>query len=78
LAVRLSDEAKILARLEHPGIVPVHDVGVLPDERVFYAMKFVRGERLDAMFATSLTLLDRLRIFDRICDAVAFRAFRRA
>ncbi len=72
LGIRLSDEAKILARLEHPGIVPVHDVGGLPDGRVFYAMKFVRGERLDAMFATPLTLLDRLRIFDRICDAVAF------
>jgi serine/threonine protein kinase len=72
LGIRLSDEAKILARLEHPGIVPVHDVGVLPDGRVFYAMKLVRGERLDAVFATSLTLLDRLRIFDRICDAVAF------
>jgi serine/threonine protein kinase len=71
-AIRLSDEAKILARLEHPGIVPVHDVGVLPDGRAFYAMKLVRGERLDAVFATSLTLLDRLRIFDRICDAVAF------
>jgi len=72
LGIRLSDEAKILARLEHPGIVPVHDVGVLPDGRVFYAMKLVRGERLDAVFASSLTLLDRLRIFDRICDAVAF------
>jgi len=72
LGARLSDEAKILARLEHPGIVPVHDVGILPDGRVYYAMKLVRGERLDAVFATPLTLLDRLRIFDRICDAVAF------
>lgn len=70
--VELSDEAKILARLEHPGIVPVHDVGVLPDGRAFYAMKFVRGDRLDTVLATPLTLLDRLRIFDRICDAVAF------
>jgi serine/threonine-protein kinase len=47
LCERLRREARILAQLEHPGIVPVHDVGILPDGRVFYAMKLVRGERLD-------------------------------
>jgi eukaryotic-like serine/threonine-protein kinase len=71
-ATRLADEAKILARLEHPGIVPVHDVGSLPDGRTFYAMKFVRGERLDAILTRPLTTLDKLQIFERICDAVAF------
>jgi serine/threonine protein kinase len=71
-ATRLADEAKILARLEHPGIVPVHDVGSLPDGRTFYAMKFVRGERLDAILERPLTTLDKLQIFERICDAVAF------
>jgi serine/threonine protein kinase len=71
-AERLAEEAKILARLEHPGIVPVHDVGALPDGRTFYAMKFVRGERLDAVLAGPLTVLGRLQIFERICEAVAF------
>src|ERR1700730_19362047 len=46
-AGRLGQEARILARLEHPGIVPVHDFGELADGRIFYAMKRVRGERLD-------------------------------
>ena len=45
---RLETEARILAHLEHPGIVPVHDVGTLPDGRLFYVMKLVRGQRLDA------------------------------
>ena len=45
---RLRREARIIAHLEHPGIVPVHDVGALPDGRVFYAMKLVTGKRLDA------------------------------
>src|SRR6185369_12741981 len=59
------------ARLEHPGIVPVHDVGTLPDGRVFYAMKRVRGRRLDEL-APALDLTERLRVFGRICEAVAF------
>ena len=68
---RMLREARILARLEHPGIVPVHDVGVLPDGRAWYVMKRVRGSRLDE-HARSLSLNDRLRAFERICEAVAF------
>jgi serine/threonine-protein kinase len=66
---RMIREAQIIARLEHPGIVPVHDVGMLPDGRIYYAMKFVRGSRLDE-YASSLR--DRLRKFQAVCDAVAF------
>src|SRR5438876_6943126 len=69
---RLIREARVLARLEHPGIVPVHDVGTLSDGRVFYTMKFVEGHRLNKHVESITTTLDRLRIFLRICDAVAF------
>lgn len=72
LRVRMVREAQIIARLEHPGIVPVHDVGVLPDGRVFYAMKYVRGSRLDEYAAETSSLRDRLRKFQSVCDAVAF------
>src|SRR5580700_8092743 len=72
LSARLLREAQILARLEHPGIVPVHDAGHLADGRVFYAMKFVEGERLDRFSERDGTLPGRLRIFQRICDTVAF------
>jgi serine/threonine protein kinase len=68
---RLEREARILARLEHPGIVPVHDVGELPDGRIFYAMKRVRGERLDR-WAAGAGLRARLTVLLRMCDAVAF------
>jgi eukaryotic-like serine/threonine-protein kinase len=71
-AARMEREARILARLEHPGIVPVHDVGRLPDGRVFYVMKLVRGPRLDEHMARTPVLAERLRIFERICDAVSF------
>ncbi len=68
---RLLREARILARLEHPGIVPVHDAGLLPDGRAFYAMKRVRGLRLDE-HARAVPLPERLRAFERVCEAVAF------
>jgi serine/threonine protein kinase len=69
---RMIREAQIIARLEHPGIVPVHDVGVLADGRVFYAMKLVRGVRLDEYAANTSSTRERLRKFQAVCDAVAF------
>jgi eukaryotic-like serine/threonine-protein kinase len=71
-AARLEREARILGRLEHPGIVPVHDFGELADGRSFYAMKRVRGERLDRFVAAGTGLHARLEVFARICEAVAF------
>jgi serine/threonine protein kinase len=70
--VRLLQEARVIARLEHPGIVPVHDAGVLPDGRPYYTMKLVQGKRLDEHVESVASLSDRLRLFLRLCDAVAF------
>ena len=72
LARRLHREARVLASLEHPGMVPVHDVGVLPDGAAFYVMRLVRGRRLDEWAAGSPSRTERLRAFERICETVAF------
>jgi serine/threonine protein kinase len=72
LRARMIREAQILARLEHPAIVPVHDVGALADGRMFVVMKLVRGESLAARLARSQDLAAELRSFLRICEAVAF------
>src|SRR5690349_2228214 len=72
LPSRLVREARVLAALEHPGIVPVHDVGTLADGRVFYTMKFVQGQRLDRYIESVASLADRLRLFLRVCESVAF------
>ena len=72
MAKRMVREARIIARLEHPGIVPVHDVGLLAEGRVFYAMKLVRGSRLDQYVAQNDSVKDRLRKFQAACEAVAF------
>ena len=72
LSARMLREARVVARLEHPAIVPIHDVGTLEDGRVFYAMKLVQGKRLDEYKATSQSIPDLLRVFQRVCEAVAF------
>jgi eukaryotic-like serine/threonine-protein kinase len=71
LAARLMQEAVVLARLEHPGIVPVHDAGTLPDGRTFYCMKHVEGQTLDRRI-DRLPLRQRLQLFQRVAEPLAF------
>jgi serine/threonine protein kinase len=69
---RMLLEAKVIARLEHPGILPIHDLGFLPDGRIYYVMKLVRGRRLDEFISETTPLPERLRLFLQVCNAVAF------
>jgi eukaryotic-like serine/threonine-protein kinase len=71
LEVRLLQEARILAGLEHPGIVPVHDAGTLADGRAFYCMKYVEGQTL-AQHIANQSLPDKLRVVERIAEPLAF------
>ncbi len=71
LAARLMQEAVVLARLEHPGIVPVHDAGTLPDGRTFYCMKHVEGQTLH-QHVDRLPLRQRLLLFQRVTEPLAF------
>src|SRR5262249_20607808 len=72
LASRMTREAQIVARVEHPAIVPLDDVGRLEDGRVFYTMKYVQGRRLDHYVASRPALTEMLRVFQRVCEAVSF------
>jgi serine/threonine protein kinase len=72
LDARMRTEATVLAALEHPGIVPVHDAGILPDGRAFYVMKRVRGTLLREMARGTAGLDERLRILERVCETMAF------
>ena len=79
---RFISEAKITARLEHPNIVPVHDMDTDGEERFFYTMKFVKGitlhevlEKLrdgDPDMMADYPLSALLTIFQKVCDAVSF------
>lgn len=44
---RFVEEARICSRLQHPGVVPVHEVGALEDGRPYFTMKVVEGKTLD-------------------------------
>jgi eukaryotic-like serine/threonine-protein kinase len=68
----LADEAPLIARLEHPAIVPIYEAGTLPDGRAFYAMKLVAGARLDRYLAEGPSLAERLRVVRRVGEALAF------
>lgn len=51
---RFVDEVRTIGRLEHPNIVPIHDVGIDERGRFFFVMKYVDGETLE-------TIIERLR-----------------
>ena len=73
---RFVEEAQIGGQLQHPGIIPVHELGRLPDGRLFIAMKLVRGRTLAALLATRRGPdEDRMRflsIFEQVCQTMAY------
>ena len=72
-------EAQITAQLDHPNIVPVHDVGVDMAGNLHFSMKLVEGQTLRAYVEQlpvrpldSAELVGLLETFLKVCDAVAF------
>ena len=74
--LRFIHEAQVTAQLEHPGVIPVHDLGLLPDGTVYYTMKRVQGKTLDDIIKEAAGSPDKrfelLQIFLRICDTMSF------
>ena len=80
--LRFIEEARITASLEHPNIVPVHDIGVDNYGSPYFTMKLIRGETLasvlhklhdgDPEYLENYPLDKLLRIFLKICNGVAF------
>jgi len=80
--LRFVQEAQLTAQLEHPNIVPVHELGNDEQGKSFYTMKFVKGITLhdvlekikagDAETIAVFSLAHLLTIFQKVCDAVAF------
>jgi len=73
--VRFLREVLITARLEHPGIVPVHEAGRWPDGTPFYAMKLVSGRPLRDLIAERTTVEERIGLLHHViavADAIAY------
>ena len=73
---RFVEEAQIGAQLQHPGIVPVHDMGLVADKKPYFAMKLVKGETLASLLSKRKNPSeDRqhfLGIFEQICQPLAY------
>ena len=66
-------ERQILASLDHPNIARLLDGGTTDDGQPYFAMEYVDGQRIDAYAdARHLSVPDRLRLFLKVCDAVAY------
>ncbi len=68
---RFRTETALTARLEHPGIVPIHDRGLTGDGRPWYTMQILEGVELGRVIAEQ-PLRRRLDVFVRACEAVAY------
>jgi serine/threonine-protein kinase len=76
LAARFLAEARIAGQLQHPGIPPVHEVGVLNDGRPFFAMKLIQGRTLEEQFLQrgdlAANLPHFLAVFAQVCETLAY------
>ena len=73
LLERFTQERKLLARLEHPGIARLVDGGVMADGKPFLAMEFIEGERIDVWCDRHGLGLDaRIALFLKVCEAVDY------
>ncbi len=73
--VRFLREARVTGQLEHPNIIPVHEVGRKEDGTLYYTMRFVRGDTLARKLKKCDGLEDRLKLlgaFWDVCNAIAF------
>jgi serine/threonine protein kinase len=72
---RFVEEAQIGGQLQHPGIVPVYELGAWRDERPFFAMKLVEGRTLAALLAERERRERRklLDVFEAVCQTMRTR-----
>ena len=73
---RFVEEAQIGGQLQHPGIVPLYELGQLPDNRPYFTMKLVKGQTLAKLLADRAGPEDDrprlLKIFESACETLAY------
>ncbi len=75
---RFIEEAQITAQIQHPGIVPLFDIGAMPDGRPFFTMNLVSGLTLEDILDDAVlrgsewTRFRLLHVFLKVCETLAF------
>jgi len=73
---RFIEEAQIGGQLQHPGIVPIYDMGVREGGQAYFTMKLIEGETLADLVsaATPEQRSDRrfLRVYEQLCETIAY------
>jgi WD40 repeat protein len=72
---RFHREARITARLQHPAIVPIYDMGRWPSGEPFYSMKLVAGRSLEAQVAATTSFRERIALLPSVitvAEAIAY------
>jgi serine/threonine protein kinase/formylglycine-generating enzyme required for sulfatase activity len=75
---RFFDEAQITAQLDHPGVVPIHDLAIDADGLPFLTMRLVRGENLRVIFGMARAEVDdwslprALSVLLRVAETMAY------
>ncbi len=75
---RFLEEAQVTGQLDHPGIVPVHELGLDSEGRVYFTMKLVEGRDLREIFALVFdgregwTETRALSVLLKVCEAIAY------
>jgi serine/threonine-protein kinase len=76
LVGRFVEEAQVGGQLQHPGVVPVYELGRFPDGRPFFAMKLVKGQTLATLLWQRQSPQDELprfvQVFAQVCQALAY------
>jgi len=73
---RFVEEAQIGGQLEHPGIVPVYELGMQEDQQVYFTMKLIHGTTLSDLLTERATPTAHRRkflsIFETLCQTIAY------
>jgi serine/threonine protein kinase/formylglycine-generating enzyme required for sulfatase activity/DNA-directed RNA polymerase subunit RPC12/RpoP len=82
LIKRFLEEAQITGQLEHPNIVPVHEIGIDEESKAYFTMKLVRGEELESIiskmangnqeYLRKYSLGALIQVFMKVCDGMSY------
>ena len=70
---RFIQEARLTGQLEHPNIIPIYELGIMPDEQLYYTMRLLPSSDLDqAIYHEERSLLEQIKILQQVCMGLEY------